>query len=144
MRYFKKQHGGTPGELSVTLANGHKVEFQSVDGGRTGYRASTDANLDNAFEQMMRENSGGLTEITADEFVNDFVEPKKKGLVQPLSKRSREELSPSGLIGTLAQAKAGVAVAARLVTTDAQGPVVSAPMAKPTQVVPRIGKRGRA
>jgi len=145
MRYVRKHNTSGPDGLRLILPNGHSVNFKTVDGGANGYQAFTDQNVINALVSMIEGQSGGLTEVSCEEFQKEFLGKKNRGEVQPLRVYSREELSSQGLLGAMAQAKLGgaVAVANQPITHDAQGPVVIAPLPKASPVAPKIGRRGK-
>lgn len=81
-RYFKKLNPN----VKVQISSGHLIEFSTVNH-LVGYFGTDNEGLQKEFEKCMSSNRGGITEITEAEYMNDYVEAKKKSpILRPLSR----------------------------------------------------------
>lgn len=89
MRFFKKHMSSHAAKDKVRLPNGTITEFDSLDG-LQGWFAVDNPQVEAGLIQMIGEQRGGLTEVSAEEFHAGFVEKKKQG--QTLRRVWREEM----------------------------------------------------
>ena len=82
--YFRKSVPRTP----VYLASGTPVTFETVDN-VNGFRGFENPKVIEELRRAIRAERGGLTEITAAEYEEQFV--KKKASAKPISPSWREE-----------------------------------------------------
>lgn len=130
-----------------------KIEFTTLDT-VIGYYATDSEHVQEAFARMMREQRGGISEISPKEFSDDYAEKKKELQTSPL--RWREEMSgssvrPQGFNPVERPGGERVVAALGVAKNDAakKGPFVMetpAEMAKPAQTEkpkfsPPSGKR---
>jgi hypothetical protein len=142
--------------MRLVFANNREhVQFDSLDGGTTGYFATDQPVIWAEFELHMRQGRSGVTEITAEEFVAEFVEPKKKGGIASRI-GSREEIGPGARLINTAPKPAVAAVVSD--PTPAPAPAAPsrpaglmagatvdeppAPAPERAAFVPRVGRRG--
>lgn len=153
IKFYRKQ----PAPGSVTLANGQSIPFTTLDH-RTGYFATDSQYVQTEFERLMKENRGGITEVSAEDFTREYIEKKSQS---PLIRSPwREEIGAgavrgSTLIGQLAATAAGNAVVAAAngepaaVTAPTPAPAETAvnppvPAPKADDFKPTVGKRKRS
>lgn len=122
VRFFKKLSPDTP----VVISDRQRILFTSIDNGLTGYFATDSPELAAEFERCMREQRSGVSEISAEEFHRDYVEPKKKGIENPSKPIWREEITGRSLTGSNPISNLGEEAVARAVavpggTTDIRG-----------------------
>lgn len=87
IRYFKKE---APANKPI-LANGISISFSTLDF-VTGYFATDNGYIHAEFERFMRAGEFGISEISADEYVKEYLEKKN----QPKGGSPwREEFAPS-------------------------------------------------
>lgn len=130
MEYFKKLVPQNP----VTLSGNRAIRFESLEG-VIGYCAQTDAGIVAEFREHIRKQQFGLSEISCDEFVAEFLQKKRNG-IQPFS--GREELSPSTLSSLASRAAqhrvaAGVAAVSAPLNPATAPTVVADPATPPGQ-----------
>lgn len=85
-RYFKKRGPETP----IYLKSGKKIVFNNIIG-NAGYVRTDDPNLINVFENCIKSRSGGISEITKDEYVEEFESKKQLSSSTPVVKQ-RDQL----------------------------------------------------
>lgn len=75
IRYFKKPTNAP----NPSLGNGSSTTFNTLDN-LVSYFATDNEYVQQSLLGMMSSGSGGVTEISAEEFVRDYLEPKKNGV----------------------------------------------------------------
>jgi hypothetical protein len=86
-KFFKKFYPAVPIRL------GNNVNIQFSESGILGYFSTTDDYVQSEFARLMREQRGGITEITAEEFQTEYTEKKTQSPTS--APHWREELSKS-------------------------------------------------
>lgn len=129
MRYFKKLSPQTP----VRLTTGALVQFTTLDH-VLGYFATDQEAVASEFERCMREGRYDIHEITAEEFMRDYVDKKKAGKV--LRAPWRDELTPRMAMPSESLLKERLAAVANAVAVVNPPPPPSVPSALPTQEQP--------
>lgn len=131
MRYFKKLAPGT----AVPIPNRPSILFATLDH-VVGWCGTNDAVIQAAFEEHMRNDRCGITEVQAAEFVSQYLEKKRAGIIS--SPLSREEFSAGRTLSKLvnqsrdlASASAAVAVGVAKPAPPVQAATVADPAKAP-------------
>lgn len=150
MRYFKKHMGRHADKEDVRLPNGSVCNFTSVDG-LTGWFAINNPSVEGGLVQMINEQRGGISEVTAEEFTAGYIEKKKNG--QTLRPFWREELGKHvtgntplnqlGVEAVQAVAAMGDKPAPMPVIAAEVQPTVPGQAKSQTPYVPRTGRQGK-
>jgi hypothetical protein len=111
VRYYKK----TTPETQPTLSNGSKTDFKTLDG-LIGWYAIDSEFVQNELEGHMRAGRYNISEVSAEEFVREYVEKKRAPDYRPLKPQWREEIGAGNkpdnrsLIGQVGSEKVVAAV----------------------------------
>jgi hypothetical protein len=93
IRYFKKLAPGTP-----VVVNGNiPIKFDTLDG-LTGYYATQEEGISEQFVSYMRQQRYGMTEISEQEFQENYVQKKMKSPAGTAPQKWREEMSGSSVL----------------------------------------------
>lgn len=152
MRYFKKHMGSHKEKEIMRLPNGTVVAFDSLDGLSGWYAVHENPAIEAGLVQMINEQRGGITEVSAEEFSAGFIEKKKQG--HRLGRIWREEVgkhvtgnTPLNLLGVEAvQAVAAMEeVKSVPISVDERPPTSpSVPPQTPSKpYIPKTVKKGK-
>lgn len=111
IRYYRKFSPKVP--IAVALGGQTiRIDFDTVDG-VLGWYATENEGVQAEFSRMMREQRGGITEVSAEEFTSGYVEKKNQPSPQPSNWReelsrsqSRQGQDPVGRLGSASLAAA--------------------------------------
>lgn len=151
IRFFKKASPDT----AIVLSNNTTISFSTLDG-LVGYFATDKDFVSGQFQQMIEEQRYGLSEISEQEFHQDYVELKKNG-TQVKAKQfwQRESLGAGGYekgtdpLSTLGAEKVRQRVAVVAAETAMESAPANAPVAPVAAVddkappKPSVGTRKR-
>jgi len=94
-KYFKKFMPSTP--AFIVLDKPEAITFDTLDH-VLGWYATTDERVQNEFLRLIREQRGGITEVSQQEYESEYSQKKMTGEQAPISPW-REELSRSAGLG---------------------------------------------
>jgi hypothetical protein len=132
MKFFKKEGPRTP----IVRKTGDSVKFETIDG-NWGYYSTDDPALIEEFNLCIKQHRGALTEITEQQFEDEF--SKKKPSSKPLGQPWREEFGggPMGDTASAPRTKSSPAVVEAVAVAEKPLVTVNAPV--PTRR--NVGKR---